>query len=87
MTMLSYPMLHGAAAMSGFQARLARLALRLTFADAAKLCGTAVGTIQRVEADDENVTARTLKKIKAAYEKEGVEFSADGRGIKLGKPR
>jgi transcriptional regulator with XRE-family HTH domain len=85
MTMLSSPMLHPGAGVNGFQVRLARQALRWRYADAAEKCGVSVGTIQRIEDDDETITIKILRKVKERYEAAGVEFLADGRGIKLKK--
>jgi hypothetical protein len=74
------------AGMNGFQARMARHALQWRFEDAAKHCGVSVGVIQRIEADDEGVTVRSMRKIKTAYEQAGIEFNADGRGIRMREP-
>ena len=74
--------------MNAFQARLARVALGLRFTDAAKLCDVAVETIRRIEIDDSTVKEATIGKVRAAFEKAGVEFIAEnggGPGVRLKK--
>jgi transcriptional regulator with XRE-family HTH domain len=74
--------------MNALQARLARVALGLRFTDAAKLCDVAVETIRRIEIDDQSVKAATIEKVRAAFEKAGVEFIAEnggGPGVRLKK--
>jgi len=74
--------------MNALQARLARVALGLRFTDAAKLCDVAVETIRRIEIDDQTVKAATIEKVRAAFEKAGVEFIAEnggGPGVRLKK--
>jgi transcriptional regulator with XRE-family HTH domain len=73
---------------NAFQARLARLALNLKFTDAAKLCDVAVETIRRIEIADSTVKEKTIEKVRAAFEKAGVEFIAaddGGPGVRLRK--
>jgi len=74
--------------MNALQARLARVALGLRFTDAAKLCDVAVETIRRIEIDDQTVKVATIEKVRAAFEKAGVEFIAEnggGPGVRLKK--
>lgn len=76
--------------MDAFQARLARVALGLRFTDAAKLCDVAVETIRRIEIDDHTVKKATVEKVRAAFEKAGIEFIAEnggGAGVRLAKPK
>jgi hypothetical protein len=72
--------------MNALQARLARVALGLRFTDAAKLCDVAVETIRRIEIDDATVKEATIEKVRAAFEKAGVDFIAEnggGPGVRL----
>lgn len=75
--------------MNALQARLARAALGLRFTDAAKLCDVAVETIRRIEISDPSVKEATIGKVRAVFEKAGVEFIAEdngGPGVRL-KPK
>jgi hypothetical protein len=81
---------------NAFQARLARLALNLKFTDAAKLCDVAVETIRRIEIADSTVKTKTVEKVRAAFERAGIEFIPEndgGPGVRLrrakrkGKPK
>jgi transcriptional regulator with XRE-family HTH domain len=75
---------------NAFQARLARLALNLKFTDAAKLCDVAVETIRRIEIADSTVKEKTIEKVRAAFEKGGIEFLAEddgGPGVRLRKTK
>ena len=84
MTMLNpgHDFLTGGVGMTGLQARLARMALRLTLRGVAELCGVALETIQRIEANDETVKILTARKVQAALEKAGVEF-LNGDGVRF----
>jgi hypothetical protein len=76
--------------MNALQARLARVALGLRFTDAAKLCEVAVETIRRIEINDPSVKEATIGKVRAAFEKAGVEFIAEdngGPGVRLKPPK
>lgn len=76
--------------MNAFQARLALVALGLRFTDAAKLCDVAVETIRRIEIDDQTVKEATVEKVRAAFEKAGIEFideNGGGAGVRLAKPK
>jgi transcriptional regulator with XRE-family HTH domain len=68
--------------LNGLQVRLARQALRLTVRQVAELCGVALITLQRIEADDETVKVLTTRKVQAALENAGVEFIEDN-GIRF----
>jgi len=75
--------------MNPLQARLARVALGLRFTDAAKLCDVAVETIRRIEINDPAVKDTTIGKVRAVFEKAGVEFIDEdngGPGVRL-KPK
>jgi hypothetical protein len=75
--------------MNALQARLARVALGLRFTDAAKLCDVAVETIRRIEINDPAVKDATIGKVRAVFEKAGVEFIDEdngGSGVRL-KPK
>jgi hypothetical protein len=48
--------------------------------DAAKLCDVAVETIRRIEIDDATVKEATIEKVRAAFEKAGMEFIAENGG-------
>ncbi len=68
---------------------MARVALGLRFTDAAKLCDVAVETIRRIEINDQTVKEATIGKVRAAFEKAGVEFIDEdngGAGVRL-KPK
>jgi hypothetical protein len=72
--------------MNALQARLARVALGLRFTDAAKLCDVAVETIRRIEINDPAVKDATIGKVRAVFEKAGVEFIDEdngGPGVRL----
>jgi hypothetical protein len=76
--------------MNALQARLARVALGLRFTDAAKLCEVAVETIRRIEINDPAVKDATIEKVRAAFERAGVEFIDEdnrGPGIRLKPPK
>src|SRR5262245_48896432 len=76
--------------MDAIQAKLARVALDLKFTEAAKLCDAAVETIRRIEIADRTVKQKTLDKVRAAYEKAGIEFIAEnggGPGVRLRKAK
>jgi transcriptional regulator with XRE-family HTH domain len=76
--------------MNAFQARLARVALDLRFTDAAKLCDVAVETIRRIEIGDATVKEATVEKVRAAFDKAGVEFieeNGGGPGVRLKKAK
>jgi hypothetical protein len=76
--------------MNALQARLARVALGLRFTDAAKLCDVAVETIRRIEINDPSVKEATIGKVRAVFEKAGVEFLAEdngGPGVRVRKMR
>jgi predicted transcriptional regulator len=60
--------------LSPLQARLARAALKLTFGGVAKLCDVSPTTVQRVEGGDSTVQARTIKRMRRAFEDEGIMF-------------
>lgn len=62
--------------MTGVQARMARVALRLTVADVARMAEVAPNTILRVEAG-KSVNTSTVKALRAAYEDAGVRFTGD----------
>ena len=67
------------------QSKMARAALDWSVKDLAKTAGVGTTTISRFESGD-NVTVATLKKIRAAFEKAGVEFIPDvdgGPGVRL----
>jgi hypothetical protein len=75
--------------MNALQARLARVALGLRFTDAAKLCDVAVETIRRIEINDPSVKEATIGKVRAGFEKAGVEFideDGGGPGVRM-KPK
>lgn len=67
--------------------RAARAALRLSQDDLAHLSGVGKRTILRIE-QDERVAVRTLMRVQAALEKEGIEFisSEPGHGPGLRIP-
>jgi transcriptional regulator with XRE-family HTH domain len=76
--------------MNALQARLARVALGLRFTDAARLCDVAVETIRRIEIDDGTVKEATIEKVRAAFEKAGIEFIAEnggGPGVRMRKSK
>jgi len=71
---------------SGAQIRAARALLRWSAQRLAGECGLSVGSVQAAERTDEmpsNMLAGSLLAIKTALEKGGVEFNADGLGVRL----
>lgn len=62
--------------MTGVQARMARVALRLTVAEVAEKAEVAPNTILRVEAG-KSVNPSTVKALRAAYEDAGMRFTGD----------
>jgi transcriptional regulator with XRE-family HTH domain len=75
---------------SGAQIRAARALLRWSAQKLAGECGLSVGSIQAAERTDEmpsNMLAGSLLAIKTALERGGVEFNADGRGVRLNPDR
>jgi transcriptional regulator with XRE-family HTH domain len=72
--------------MNGLQARMARAALNFGVRELKVLLGVSTTTLQRIEEGDETVKTLTIRKVRQAYERAGVEFSADGRGVKLRAP-
>lgn len=63
--------------MTGQQCRMARAALGMGVRELAKLAKVATGTVTRLEAG-EDLKPRTVEAIRAALEKKGIEFIADG---------
>jgi ribosome-binding protein aMBF1 (putative translation factor) len=71
---------------TGTQIRAARGILRWSAERLAKECGLSPGSIRNVERLDEmpeKMQAGNLRAIKTALEKGGVEFNADGRGVRF----
>jgi transcriptional regulator with XRE-family HTH domain len=60
------------------QIRAARAWTGLEQADVAAEAGVEVKTIHRIEAGFRNSTDRTLRRIRAAFERRGIEFLFDG---------
>jgi transcriptional regulator with XRE-family HTH domain len=74
--------------MNALQCRLARVALGLKFLEAAKLCGVSHETIRRIELGDPVLKEATVQKVRAAFEKAGIDFiDENGGGVKLRKAR
>ena len=65
------------------QSRAARGLLRWTQADLASAAGVSQLTVRNFEAEKTSPTRATLDVIRRAFEKAGVEFNADGRGVRL----
>jgi transcriptional regulator with XRE-family HTH domain len=70
------------------QCRMARAALRISVRDLAAIARVGVNTVVRFEGG-EKLQDRTIDAIRMALEKAGIEFNADGRGVRLkpGRPR
>lgn len=71
---------------TGAQIRAARALLRWSGQRLAAECGLSANTIQNAERTDEmpsTMLAGNLLAIKNALERGGVEFNADGRGVRL----
>jgi transcriptional regulator with XRE-family HTH domain len=76
--------------MDALQCKLARTMLGLTVVETAKLCDVSHETIRRIEADDTTLKEKTIAKVRAAFEKAGVEFIAEnggGPGVRLKKAK
>jgi transcriptional regulator with XRE-family HTH domain len=69
------------------QSRAARGLLRWTQADLARAAGVSQLTVRNFEAEKTSPTRATLDVIQRAFEKAGVEFNADGRGVRLKPPK
>jgi transcriptional regulator with XRE-family HTH domain len=68
------------------QIRMARAALRLGVRDLAKLADLAPMTITRLENGRSGGYAETIRKVQAALEAEGIEFTnGDAPGVRLHK--
>lgn len=68
------------------QIRMARAALRLGVRDLAKLADLSPMTITRLENGRSGGYAETVRKVQAALEVEGIEFTnGDAPGVKLRK--
>lgn len=70
---------------TGIQIRAARGILRWSAERLAEECGLSPGSIRNVERSDdmpEKMLAGNLRAIKVALEKAGMEFNADGRGVR-----
>jgi transcriptional regulator with XRE-family HTH domain len=54
-----------------------------------EMSGVSISTIKRLEAEGGDLGGRpeTGEKIVGAFEKAGVEFNADGRGVRLKPPK
>jgi transcriptional regulator with XRE-family HTH domain len=66
------------------QIRMARAALRLGVRDLAKLADLSPMTITRLENGRSGGYAETIRKVQAALEAEGIEFTnGDAPGVKL----
>jgi transcriptional regulator with XRE-family HTH domain len=79
----------GGSMISGAQIRAGRAILRWSARELAEKSGLSPGSIENAESTNEipaNMLAGSLMKIKAALEKGGVEFDANG-GAKLRKGR
>lgn len=65
------------------QSRAARGLLRWTQADLARAAGVSLPTVVNYEAEKTTPMPATLEVIKQAFERQGVEFNTDGRGVRL----
>jgi ribosome-binding protein aMBF1 (putative translation factor) len=71
---------------TGTQIRMARAAIGWSAERLAEECGLSPGSIRSAERFDEmpeKMQAGNLLAIKTALEKSGVEFNADGRGVRF----
>jgi transcriptional regulator with XRE-family HTH domain len=62
------------------QYKLARTMLGLTVIETANLCDVSHETIRRIEAGDTTLKGKTIAKVRAAFEKAGVEFIEENGG-------
>jgi transcriptional regulator with XRE-family HTH domain len=69
------------------QSRAARGLLRWRQSDLAREAGVSTLTVRNLEAEKTSPTRATLDVIRRAFEKAGVEFNADGRGVRLKPPK
>jgi len=67
---------------SASQSRAARGLLNWSQPDLAERCGVHVQTISSFEQDIGSPTKRTIQKITQTFEREGIEFSESGDGVK-----
>jgi len=65
------------------QSRAARGLLKWTQVDLAHEAGVSTVTVQNFEAGKTEPNPATREVIKLAFERAGVEFNADGRGVRL----
>jgi predicted transcriptional regulator len=67
------------------QLRAARAMLGITIEELASRSGVSARTIARCEAGEgiPLVSVRTLRKLVQAYEREGLEFTQNGQGVRL----
>jgi transcriptional regulator with XRE-family HTH domain len=68
---------------AAMQSRAARGLLRWTQRDLAREAGVSMLTVRNYEAEKTSPTRATLDVIQRAFERHGVEFAADGRGVRL----
>ncbi len=66
--------------MDALQYKLARTMLGLTVIETANLCDVSHETIRRIEAGDTTLKGKTIAKVRAAFEKAGVEFIEENGG-------
>lgn len=71
---------------SPMQSRMARAALRWSLEDLAETAGIGTNTANRFE-HGEDQHARTMTKIIAAYQAEGIEFATDGETVRARVPQ
>ena len=72
--------------MDSLQCKLARTMLGLTVIETANLCDVSHETIRRIEVDDTTLKEKTIAKVRAAFEKAGVQFieeNGGGPGVRL----
>ena len=74
--------------MDALQCKLARTMLGLTVIETANLCDVSHETIRQIEVDDTTLKEKTIAKVRAAFEKAGVQFieeNGGGPGVRLKK--
>jgi transcriptional regulator with XRE-family HTH domain len=72
---------------AAMQSRAARGLLRWTQSDLAREAGVSTLTVRNFEAEKTSPTRATLDVIQRAFEKAGVQFNADGLGVRLKPPK
>jgi transcriptional regulator with XRE-family HTH domain len=72
--------------LTNLQIRAARAMLGLTQAELASQAGLSKTGLNNIESGRADAKGSTLQRLQAALEAQGIEFNADGRGVRLRMP-